>query len=71
MLRTILFAILIFFSVACSDSKSTRLIQSYSNDLSTDTIVPTGRTLQINVFANYTDGTTMNVTDSLIWSSSD
>ncbi len=70
MLRTILFVILIFFSVACSDSKSTRLIQSFSNDLNTS-IVPTGRTLQINVFANYTDGTSINITETLIWSSSD
>ncbi len=68
--KTIILVILIFFTISCSDSKPEKLIQSYSHDLNSS-IIPADMSLQINVFANYSDGTSNNVTDELIWSSSD
>ncbi len=69
-LKTILLMFMILFSVACSDSKPDKLLQSFSNDLN-NTTIPKDISIQINVFANYSDGTKVDITDTLLWSSSD
>jgi len=60
----------VILSVGCSDSKPDKLIVSYSNDLN-DSSLPTNRYLQINVYANYDDGSNKNITQDLNWASSD
>jgi len=61
---------IVLFSFGCSDSKPDKLIVSYTNDLN-DSSLPTSRYLQINVFANYDDGSQTNITKNLDWHSSD
>ncbi len=61
---------IVLFSFGCSDSKPDKLIVSYTNDLN-DSSLPANRNLQINVFANYDDGTQINISENLDWSSSD
>ena len=57
-------------SVSCSDFKPIKVVISYTNDLNVTTI-PTNKTLNIKVYANNSDGTKEDVTNSLLWSSSD
>ncbi|MEA1892396.1 MAG: Ig-like domain-containing protein [Campylobacterota bacterium] len=55
---------------ACSNSKSDKLIQYFSNNL-TSSNIPADRTTKVDVFAHYGDGSIQDVTNYLIWSSSD
>jgi hypothetical protein len=69
-LKTLILTILLILNVSCSDSKPDKLVSSFSNDLNGSTFA-TGRASQINVYANYDDGTSENITNTLLWSSSD
>jgi len=64
-----LLLLLILFG-ACSSSKPDKLVTSFSNNL-TSTTLATNRVSQIRVYANYDDGSQEEVTDTLLWSSSD
>ncbi len=68
-LNALILSLLLIFS-ACSDSNTEKVITSFSNDLN-DTTIISNRTLQVNVFAHYDDGSEEEITDSLIWSSLD
>ena len=68
-LKTIILTLLLLLS-ACSDSKNDDVISSFSNDLNSTTLV-VNRTLQVNVFAHYNNGEQKDITDTLIWNSSD
>ncbi len=65
------FLITLFF-ISCSDTKPDRLITSWSDDInSSNLVIPTQQNLQIEVYAHYSDGSKENVSQSMIWSSSD
>ncbi len=68
-LKTIVLTLLFLLS-ACSDSKNDNVISSFSNDLNSTTLV-VNRTLQVNVYAHYSDDSKKDITDTLIWRSSD
>ncbi len=67
--NTMLLSLLLLLS-ACSNPNDDAVITSYADDLNSSTIIA-GRTLQISVYANYSDGTQKDVTQTLIWSSLD
>lgn len=69
-IKTLLLIFLTLFTLSCGNNDKEKVITSYSNDISSFTI-PTDSTLQINIFANYDDATQINVSDALVWSSSD
>ena len=65
------FLITLFF-ISCSDTKHDRLITSWSDDINrSNLVIPTQQNLQIEVYAYYDDGSKENVSQSMIWSSSD
>ncbi len=68
--KTFFTVMLLFLLSACSNSEQKRVILSFCDDLN-NTTIPITKDLQIKVFTNYSDGTKENVTDLLIWSSSD
>lgn len=70
-LKTLLFSLFILLMTSCSDSKPDKLVSSFSNDLEGKTIFPANRVSDIKVYANYDDGTRQDVTNTLLWSSSD
>jgi len=69
-IKTLLLTLVVFFTLSCGNTDKDKVITSYSNDISSFTL-PTESTLQINIFANYDDGSKENVSDSLVWLSSD
>jgi len=69
-IKSFIITLLLVFTIACSDSKPAKLVTSFSNDLNGTTLA-TNRSSQIRVYANYDDGTKEEITDSLVWSSSD
>lgn len=70
-IKSFLITLFFVFFAACSDSKPDKLISSFSNDLNGGTTLATSRVSQMNVYANYDDGESQNITDTLLWSSSD
>lgn len=54
---------------ACNDSSPDKLVTSFSDDVNNSFLI-TNRSLQINVFENFDDGSQNNITNELIWSSS-
>lgn len=66
----LLFILFQIFTLSCSDSKPERLISSFTDDINSTTLA-TDRVSQMNVYANYDDGVRQNITDTLLWSSSD
>ena len=68
-LNALILSLLLIFS-ACSDSNTEKVITSFSNDLN-DTTIISNRTLQVNVFARYGDGSEKEITNDLIWTSLD
>lgn len=61
---------MILFMVACGESQQDKVLVSYSDDF-TSSVVATDTDYQFNVYAHYSDGTTKNITNTLIWESSD
>jgi len=56
--------------LSCSDSKPSRLLVGFSDDFNTSAI-DLNREIQINVYAEFDNGTKENVTKDMIWNSSD
>lgn len=71
-LNTLFLFLIPLFLVNCQSSSSSNTIISYTVSLpdNSATIIA-NRTSQINVIANYSNGETKNVNNTLIWSSSD
>lgn len=69
-LSSLLIFLLSLLVISCSDSKPSKLITNLSDDFNT-TIIDVQRSTQITVYADFDDGTKEDVTDTLIWSSSD
>ena len=57
------------FTLSCSDSKPDRLLTSLSDDFNTS-YIDTNRDIQVNVYANFDDASQEEVSDALLWSSS-
>ena len=68
--KTLLFLILALFSLSCSDSKPDKLVQFYTDDLNSSTLAANA-TRAYHVYAHYDDGEKEDVSDTLLWSSSD
>lgn len=68
--KTFLLIAVALFSISCSDSKPSALIESYSNDFNSSAL-PLNQSIQINIYENYSDGESINASASLIWESSD
>jgi len=68
--KTLLFLILVLFSLSCSDSKPDKLVQFYTDDLNSSTLA-TNAIRAYHVYAHYDDGEKEDVSDTLLWSSSD
>ena len=62
--------IFMLFSISCSDSKPQKLLVGFSDDLNSTT-VDLSRKLQIRVYADFDDTSKEEITNTLIWSSSD
>ena len=65
----ILLPLIMVFTLSCSDSKPDRLLTSLSDDFNTS-YIDTNRNIQINVYANFDDASQEEVSDVLLWSSS-
>jgi len=70
MLKVFLYFIVIFMFISCGDSKPDKLVVDYSFSVDS-TKLPLNQTTQIRVSANYDDGSTKDVTNEMIYSSSD
>ena len=68
--KILFLSFLFLFLSACSDSKPTKVIVSFVNDLQSNSM-DINRTISMKVYANYSDGTSSEVTSSLLWKSSD
>ena len=68
--KSFIFVTFVLFGISCSDTTPDALVESYTNDLN-NSILPTDKSVQINVYENYSDGKSVNVSSSLIWSSTD
>jgi len=68
-IKSFILTFMFIFTVSCSDSKPDKLINSFSNDLNGTTLA-TNRVSQIRVYANYDNATQEEITDTLVWSSS-
>lgn len=66
---TVLIFLALFF-ISCGESKTDKIIESYSDDLTNATLA-TDAQRQYSVYANYNDGSKQNITNSLLWISSD
>ena len=69
-LKSIFLVLLSLLLISCGESKTDKIIESYSDDLTNATLA-TDAQRQYSVYANYNDGSKQNITNSLLWSSSD
>jgi hypothetical protein len=65
-----IFLTLLLFHVGCSDSKPEKLLVSLEDDLQTS-VLDTKREVSVHVYAHFDDNSKQEVTEQLIWRSSD
>jgi len=69
-LTSILLSFFILLFASCSDSKPTRLLESFLVDINTTTL-PLNRAVKLKIYSIYDDGTKTDITNTLIYKSSD
>ena len=71
MFKLLMSLFLALFTLSCSNTNdSQNVIEAYENDV-TSLIIPNGTSKQIHIYERYSDGALVEITDSLVWSSSD
>lgn len=68
--KSLILIVLILFTASCSESQTGALIESYSSDFNSS-VLPTEKSIKVTVYENYSDGESVEVSDSLVWSTSD
>ncbi len=65
----LLLPLIMIFTLSCSDSKPDKLLTSLSDDFNTS-YIDTNRDIQVDVYANFDDASQEEVSNALVWSSS-